>query len=42
MTKGDANKRPIALMDYPIKEQNYIGKASCTIPRIELLSTNLG
>jgi signal peptidase I len=38
-TKGDANQTPIALMDYPIKEQHYIGKVIFSIPRVGLLST---
>jgi signal peptidase I len=41
MTKGDANPLPIELMDYPIKEQNYIGKVAFTIPKLGLLSTLL-
>ena len=38
-TRGDANPRPVALMDYPIKGQNYIGKVVFTIPRVGMLST---
>jgi signal peptidase len=38
-TKGDANQMPIALMDYPIREHNYVGKVITTIPRIGLLGT---
>lgn len=37
-TKGDANPASIALMDYPIKEQNYIGKVVFVIPKIGLIT----
>ena len=37
-TKGDANPASIALMDYPIKELNYIGKVVFVIPKIGLIT----
>lgn len=33
-TKGDANPLPIELIDYPVKENNYIGKVVFTMPKL--------
>jgi signal peptidase len=36
-TKGDANPYSIKLVDFPIKEENYIGKVIYTIPSLGLI-----
>ena len=37
-TKGDANDGSIPNIDYPIKEQNYVGKVVYVIPKIGLIT----
>ena len=41
-TKGDANPDSIPGIDYPIFQQNYIGKVVSVIPQLETVSTNNG
>ena len=36
-TKGDANPGSIRLLDYPIRQQNYIGKVVYVIPKVGLV-----
>ncbi|HEY7083046.1 MAG TPA: signal peptidase I [Nitrososphaeraceae archaeon] len=40
-TKGDANPSSIPLLDYPIREQNYIGKVEIVLPKLGMMSTLL-
>lgn len=42
ITKGDANPYSIPGADYPIFQQNYIGKVVSVIPQIETASANNG
>lgn len=37
-TKGDANPYSIRYLDYPIKEENYIGKVVYVIPKVGLIT----
>jgi signal peptidase I len=37
-TKGDDNPYSIPYLDYPIKEENYIGKVIYTIPKVGLIT----
>lgn len=37
-TKGDANPGSIRFIDYPIKEENYIGKVIYIIPKVGLIT----
>ena len=37
-TKGDANDGSIPYIDYPIREQNYIGKVVYVIPKLGLVT----
>ena len=37
-TKGDANPGSIILLDYPIRQQNYIGKVVYVIPKVGLVT----
>ena len=37
-TKGDANPASIRLLDYPIRQQNYIGKVLYVIPKVGLVT----
>jgi signal peptidase len=37
-TKGDANAGSIRLLDYPIRQQNYIGKVVYVIPKVGLVT----
>lgn len=37
-TKGDANTESIPYIDYPIREQNYIGKVVYVIPKLGLVT----
>lgn len=37
-TKGDANPGSIRLLDYPIRQQNYIGKVVYVIPKVGLVT----
>jgi signal peptidase I len=37
-TKGDANPGSIRLLDYPIRQQNYIGKVVHVIPKVGLVT----
>lgn len=37
-TKGDANPTSVPLLDYPIREANYIGKVVYVIPKIGLVT----
>ena len=41
-TKGDANPISIPLLDYPIREQNYIGKVVYVIPKVGLINLATG
>ena len=41
-TKGDANPSSVPLLDYPIKEANYIGKVVYVIPKVGLITQVLG
>lgn len=41
-TKGDANPDSIPGIDYPIFQQNYIGKVVSVIPQLETVSANNG
>jgi len=41
-TKGDANDGSIPYIDYPLKEQNYIGKVVYVIPKLGLITKMLG
>ncbi len=40
-TKGDANDGSIPYIDYPLKEQNYIGKVVYVIPKLGLVTKTL-
>jgi signal peptidase I len=40
-TKGDANDGSIPYIDYPLKEQNYIGKVVYVIPKLGLVTKML-
>ena len=40
-TKGDANDGSIPYIDYPLKEQNYIGKVVYVIPKLGLITKML-
>ena len=40
-TKGDANPGPIPGVDYPIFQQNYIGKVVYLIPKVGIISNAL-
>ena len=40
-TKGDANPGPIPGADYPILEQNYIGKVVYVIPKLGVITNIL-
>ena len=37
-TKGDANSHSIPLLDYPIREGDYIGKVIYVIPKVGLIT----
>jgi signal peptidase len=37
-TKGDANPSSIPLLDYPLREANYIGKVVFVIPKVGLIT----
>ena len=37
-TKGDANDGSIPYIDYPLREQNYIGKVVYVIPKLGLVT----
>jgi signal peptidase I len=37
-TKGDANPASVPLLDYPIRESNYIGKVVYVIPKVGLIT----
>lgn len=37
-TKGDANAESIPYIDYPIREQNYIGKVVYVIPKLGVVT----
>jgi signal peptidase I len=37
-TKGDANPSSIRLLDYPIRQQNYIGKVVYVVPKVGLVT----
>ena len=37
-TKGDANPYSIRYLDYPIREENYIGKVVYVIPKVGLIT----
>jgi signal peptidase len=41
-TKGDANDGSIPYIDYPIREQNYIGKVVYVIPKLGLVTKMIG
>ncbi|MFY9795769.1 MAG: signal peptidase I [Candidatus Nitrosopolaris sp.] len=41
-TKGDANPDSIPGIDYPVFQQNYIGKVVSVIPQLETVSANNG
>ena len=40
-TKGDANDGSIPYIDYPLREQNYIGKVVYVIPKLGLVTKML-
>lgn len=40
-TKGDANSESIPFLDYPIRDQNYIGKVIYVIPQLGLITDAL-
>jgi signal peptidase I len=40
-TKGDANDGSIPYIDYPLKEQNYVGKVVYVIPKLGLVTKML-
>ena len=40
-TKGDANDGSIPYIDYPLKEQNYVGKVVYVIPKLGLITKML-
>jgi signal peptidase I len=40
-TKGDANDGSIPYIDYPLREQNYVGKVVYVIPKLGLVTKML-
>jgi signal peptidase len=40
-TKGDANDGSIPYIDYPLREQNYVGKVIYVIPKLGLVTKML-
>jgi signal peptidase I len=40
-TKGDANDGSIPYIDYPLREQNYVGKVVYVIPKLGLITKML-